>query len=412
MRTPTTRILVSIFCLAFALSPASAKEWTRFRGPDGSGISNATTIPVNITEKHYNWNVELPGSGHASPVIWGDRIFLTSVDREEGGVRYVTCLSTKDGSVIWNKKETFNAYRQHKFNSYASSTAAVDAERVYITWTSPSGREAIAFDHDGNEKWRKNLGSYKLNHGSSTSPVVIDGVVMIGNEHEAANAFIVGLDAKSGKELWRLKRDTASKGSFATPTIYRPSGGKAQAIFASTAHGLTAVDPKSGKIVWSHDPDFSQRCVSSPVISGDVIFTTCGQGGGGKDSVAVKPDGKKTPKALYQITRRIPYVPTGVGYKDHFYIINDAGLMVCIRAKDGEVLWEERVTGPTYSSPICVNGYLYCISREGEMGVLKATNMFDKVHTHKFPEAVNATPAVSGGKMYVRTTNRLISIGG
>jgi outer membrane protein assembly factor BamB len=406
--------LFLILCLGslFTCSLSFSQEWTRFRGENGLGISSATTIPTQITEKDYNWNVELPGSGHSSPVIWGDKIFLTGVSREKEGERSLFCVSSKDGSILWEEKENFQTYNQHKFNSFAASTPTVDAERVYLSWTSPDGRDVIAFDHQGKQVWKVNVGKFFADHGSSASPVLLDGVLVVCNEHEAADSFIAGLDPKTGKELWRLKRETSVKASYATPAVFTPIGGTAQLVTTSTAHGLSGIDPKTGKVVWNFNPEFTERCVSSPVIVGDVIFITSGSGGGGKDSVAVRVGKDNKVEKLFQMRKRIPYVPTGVGYEGHFYLLNDSGLLACVTAEEGKVLWEERVTDGCYSSPISINGYIYCISREGLLGVAKASNMFTLISEHKFPEGVDAVPAVAGGKMYVRTTNRLISIGG
>lgn len=406
------RLSLSVLAFFSITSLTHSQEWTRFRGPDGSGVSTATTVPTEITEKDYNWNVELPGSGHSSPVIWGDKIFVTGVDRNEEGLRSLSCLSTKDGSLLWQAKEPFKTYEQHKFNSFAASTPVVDADGVFLSWTSPAGCEVMAFDHSGKQMWKKNLGKFQAQHGSSASPVLAAGVLVVCNVHEAADAFIAGLDPKTGKEIWRLARDTSDKASYATPAIYTPKGGPPQLVTSSKAHGLSGIDPTTGKVIWNLNPDFPERCVSSPVITGDIIFVTCGSGGGGKDSLAVRlKDGNK-PEVLFKIRKRIPYVPTGVGYEGFLFDLTDSGDLVCLQAEDGKVLWDEPVTRPAYSSPVIINGYIYCISREGLLGVAKASNMFTKISSHQFPESVDATPAVAGGRLYVRTTNRLISIGG
>ncbi len=398
--------------LPLLLATAHAQEWTRFHGPGGRGVCDATTIPTTITEKDYNWNIELPGAGHSSPVLWGQTIFLTGVDREKADVRTVFAVGAQDGMLLWKTPFPFDAYDQHQFNSYASSTPCVDAERVYVTWTTPEGTSAIALDHEGKKLWQQDLGGFFARHGSGASPVVIGKTLVVTNDHEKDGGFLAGLDTASGKVLWKVERDNVNNAPYNTPAEYTPEGGKTELVFSSTAHGLSGLDPATGTILWNVDPGFAQRCVSSPVILGDIIFATTGQGGGGKESLAVRVGKGAKASELYRVQKRIPYVPTGVGYQGHIYLINDAGLMLCMAAESGDVLWEERVTGPTYSSPVCINGYLYAISREGEMAVVKASEKFEPVSVHKFNAPVDATPAVANGTLYVRTTDRLISIGG
>ncbi len=411
MRTISHR-LVALAPLSLLMLTADAQEWTRFHGPGGAGSSDATTIPTTITEKDYNWNIELPGSGHSSPVLWGNTIFLTGVDREKGDIRYVFAVGAQDGMLLWKTPFPFDAYDQHKFNSYASSTPAVDAERVYVTWTTPKGTSAVALDHEGRKLWEKDLGGFFARHGSGSSPIVVGKTLIVTNDHEKDGGFLAGLDSATGKELWKIDRKNIEQAPYNTPAEFTPEGGKKEVIFSSTAYGLSGIDPETGTILWNVNPEFSNRCVSSPVIAGDIIFATAGQGGGGKESIAIRPGKGGEPKELYRVQKRIPYVPTGVAHKGNIFLINDAGLMLCMNAESGDVLWEERVTGPTYSSPVCINGYLYAISREGELAVVKASEKFEPVSTHKFKAPVDATPAVANGTLYVRTTDRLISIGG
>ena len=234
---------------------------------------------------------------------------------------------------------------------------------------------------------------------------------MVSSLGEKDGSFIVGLEPENGEEKWRLERESNDKGSYSTPLLREAEEGVLEAIFTSTAHGITALDPKTGKVRWEHNPDFSQRCVGGPVISGETIFASAGSGGGGKESTVIRvKDGKV--EAAWEASRKgLPYVPTGVAFKGLIFLLNDGGVMTCTRASDGEILWQERAVGAPYASPIVIGDKIYCCSKEGELAVLEATDKFKPVSSYKFPDGIYATPAVAGGKLYVRTFSKLYCIG-
>ncbi len=389
---------------------AGAQEWTQFRGPGASGLSEAKGVPTKISQENIKWSTELPGTGHSSPVLWGDTIFLTSTDGNAGGIRYIMALDAKTGDEKWRNKQTFDIYKQHRFNDFSSSTPCCDSKSVFVTWTSPKGVEVIALDHSGKQRWKKGLGKFYAKHGSSASPVLAGGSLVIGSHGENGASFIVGLDPESGKVKWNMKRDSNDKGAYSTPVTRRAHDGALELVFSSTSHGITALDPANGKIRWEHDAGFSQRCVGGPVISGNTVFVSAGSGQGGKESAVVNVNGGKPEIAWEAGLKGLPYVPTGFSFKGLMFLLNDGGIMTCRRAHDGEILWQERVVGPPYSSPICVNDKIYCCSKEGDLNVLLASDKLEPVSSFKFPEGIYATPAVVGGKIFIRTFSRLYCI--
>jgi outer membrane protein assembly factor BamB len=161
------RLLLSILLLVCIADRAVAENWPRFRGPNGSGISDATTVPTKWTDDDYNWKIELPGLGLSSPVIWDNRLFVTSADAD-AGQRWLFCIDTSDGSVVWRKEFAFAKHPKHKNNSFATSTPAVDADHVYVVWQSKDGSNLTALTHAGDEVWRYDLGPFKGNHGPVT----------------------------------------------------------------------------------------------------------------------------------------------------------------------------------------------------------------------------------------------------
>lgn len=411
MMHPSIRHTLITVLLLSSAATINAQEWTRFRGPGGHGLTDAKGVPAEIAAANIKWEIALSGSGHSSPVLWGDTIFLTASDGGDKGQRHVFAISAADGAERWRSSHKFTPYSQHKYNDYASSTPCVDGERVYVTWTSPDGVEALALDHAGKLAWKKKLGDFSAKHGSSASPVLAGGTLVIGSHGEAGASFIIGLDPKLGNEKWRIARESNDKGAYSTPVLREGAGGSPELVFSSTAHGLTAIDPSDGKIRWEHDAGFSQRCVGGPVISGDTIFAAAGSGGGGKESAVIKITNNKALPAWEANRKGLPYVPTGLAFKGLMFLLNDGGVMTCVRASDGEVLWQERAVDAPYASPIIIGDKIYCCSKKGDLAVLEATDKFEPVSTYKFPDGIYATPAVAGGKMFVRTFSKLYCIG-
>lgn len=412
------RFALSLVVLALLNASLSAQEWTRFRGPNGGGVSNAKTIPATWTDADYNWKTALPGFGHSSPVLWGDKIFLLSADRETA-TRYVLCVSAGDGQIRWQAEYPGQPHHLHVRSSYASCTPAVDAEQVYVAWSDPEHTLLRALDHDGNQVWQVDLGPWVSQHGFGTSPIVYDDLVIIGCSQEPSKqadmaepkeSFIVAVDKKSGKIRWRTDRgiDTTS---YSVPCVRKNGKGADELVFLTTAEGFFALDPKTGRENWSMKA-FKMRTVSSPVLVGDLIFGSTGSGGGGNYVVALRPEPE--PEIVYEIKKQAPYVPTSVATGDGRLVLwSDKGIVTCIDAASGNQVWQERVDGAGFSgSPVRVNDKIYCIDEAGTVVVLSAGNQFKELGRMELKEECRTTPAIADGRMYLRTVSHLYSIGG
>ncbi|MCA9068210.1 MAG: PQQ-binding-like beta-propeller repeat protein, partial [Planctomycetaceae bacterium] len=275
--TPAMRISMPIRFLCYLLlltltllhSNATAENWTRFRGPNGSGISSATTVPVKWSDKDYRWTAELPGEGHSSPVVWGDRLFVTSADGKTG-IRYLVCLNALTGEQLWKKQFEFEKYKKHNNNSFASNTPTVDEAFVYVLWQSPESSTLSAFSHQGDKAWTEDLGPYRHGQGGGTSPVIFEDMVVVSNDH-GQGSFLAAYDRKTGEERWKVPRE-GKRASYSTPCVYRPAGQPAELIFTHCFEGVIGVDPQTGKQKWMVDPfgRFPQRAVVSPFVAGDL----------------------------------------------------------------------------------------------------------------------------------------------
>jgi len=403
-------LFLSFTLIEISIQSGSAQEWPQFRGPGTLGHSDDKSVPSSITNDKIKWSIDLQGTGHSSPVAWDKTIFLTVTSKKSSGTRSIIAISLDTGKELWRNEQTHKIYQQHRFNDFSSSTPCCDQERVYVTWTSPDGVEALALDHNGKEIWKKTLGKFYAKHGSSASPVLADNTLVIGSHGEKGKSYVVGLNPENGFERWRIERESNDKGAYSTPVLRTADDKTKELIFSSTAHGITAIDPSSGKIRWEHDAGFSQRCVGGPVISGDTIFVSAGSGSGGKESAIIRVKSNKTSIAWEAGLKGLPYVPTGISHKGMIFLLNDGGVMTCRSAKDGKINWQERVVGAPYSSPIIINNKIYCCSKEGELNVVAATNKLEPLSSYKFDEGIYATPAVTKGNLLVRTFSKLYCI--
>jgi outer membrane protein assembly factor BamB len=420
MTLPLVRRLV-VVSLAAAVAvltaalPSWSQEWTRFRGPNGTGQTDATTIPTEWSEKDYNWKIDLPGLGHGSPVIWGERLFVGSAD-PSNGTKMLFAVRTHDGEVLWKKEYPATVHTKHALNSFSSSTPACDADHVYFAWATPDEYNLLALDHQGSEVWRTPLGKFIARHGFGASPIVYEDLVIITNDQEGESSLIA-VDRNSGKPRWKIPRKSLSpqSASYSTPMIYTPPGGQDELIINSWAHGISSLNPRTGEINWEA-PVFELRTVGSPILAGGLIWGSCGEGAGNNSVIAIKPGSKNgdDPQEAFALRRRStwPYVPTMVAAGDLVFLWGDGGIVTCVDARTRRELWRERVGGTYYASPIRIGERIFGISTKGEVVVLAAAPKFQELARNQLGDETHATPAVAEGKLYLRTQTRLMSLGG
>ena len=389
---------------------AAAQEWPRFRGPNGTGVSPAKGIPSKFALADADWRVALKGEGHSSPVLWGDRIFVTGSDSK--GVFTLQCLRAKDGSEEWSVSSPQSRHRIHRFNHLVSSTPATDGERVVVVTSEAEAHHVTAYDFAGKKLWEKKFPTIISNHGGGISPILYDGKVVLAGD-EDNQSFLAALDAKTGGVIWKVDRINA-KAAFSTPCEFTDSSGTKGLIFNSMAHGISFVDPSTGKTLWEQDGLFDKRSVSSSLVAGGLLIGTCGSGGGGNYLVAVKPGsaGKGgKPSLAYKLRRSIPYVPTSLAKDDLLFLWSDAGIVTCVEAKTGKIHWQERVEGRFFGSPVWVEDRLFCISTTGTVVVIAASEKFKPIAVNDLEEDSNATPALAGDRIYFRTLGHLSRFG-
>ncbi|MEX0718561.1 MAG: PQQ-binding-like beta-propeller repeat protein [Planctomycetaceae bacterium] len=386
---------------------ADSAHWSRFRGPNGTGISDERGFPTTWTEEDYAWTTELPGEGHSSPVVWDQRLFVTSA-ADEGAVRYVLCLDPASGAIRWTRAVGMNRSHKHAKSSWASSTPATDGERVYVAFADVENHNLSAYDFDGNLVWRRNLGKFESQHGQGVSPIVYGELVIIPNDQDGPSS-IVAVDRRTGRTVWSALRG-GREVSYATPMILERPGKEPQLICASGVTGITSLDPLTGGKNWGTSP-FPLRTVASPVAGQGVIVGSCGTGGSLGvllRAVPIDPEGDVSDgDFVFERKRELPYVPTPVIHAGHLYLWNDNGTAACVALPGGETVWTRRVGGTFSGSPVCVDGKLYCISEQGEVAVIAASPEYELLGKSPLGVGSHSTPAIAGGRMFLRGFDRL-----
>lgn len=421
MRLWFNRLLVigglSVFLSTFLSAMATGQEWTRFRGPNGTGVAAASAegLPLAWSGDDTQWRVKLPGVGHSSPVVWGNRLFLLSADPSDA-TQYVLCLNAVTGKTVWQRTYDSQSHHLHPRNTFASSTPAVDQERLYVVWSTPKQLTLKALDHDGNQVWTKDLGAWTSQHGFGTSPMLYNDFVILFNSQQAeqldpgqepGQSYMMAFDRRTGRLCWKQPLNT-TRVCYGTPCIYRPEDGAPRLICHNTGNGIFSLDPNTGRPNWSLDV-FEMRTVSSPTVVGDLVLGTNGSGGGGNYLVAVRAG--NPPQEVYRIKRHAPYVSTPVSRGNLVFLFHDRGIASCIRASDGKQMWRERLSRSFSGSPVLVADRLYCIDDEGVVIVLSATDTFKELARTPLGEPSRSTPAISGGRMFLRTVSHLTCIG-
>jgi outer membrane protein assembly factor BamB len=394
-----------------AASALWADNWERFRGPNGAGQSDATGIPTTWSEKNILWRQSLPGMGHGSPVVWGDRLFLMSADSASGG-QIVQAFDALTGKPLWEQRYDSRTYSMHQFNSFASSTPAVDDRHVYVMWYANGRINVAALTHDGDEVWRRDAGSFSEKHGFGKSPIVVGDVVCVANDNEGTSA-IVAFDGASGDTRWQLRRTSPAQTVFATPCLFDPSAARKVLLTVSTSTGLAGIDAASGKLLWEGLAEtVPLRCVSSPIVAQGLVFISSGVGGNGKFFVAARPGSEgKGPEEVYRVQQNVPNVPTPVVAGDLLFLWHDRGTVACHDVATGDLHWRERVGGDYHSSPLAIGDRIFCGSRQGEMIVLAADRQFKVLARNPLGEPCHATPAIAHNRLFVRTETELLCVG-
>ena len=405
------RSCLTVIAILVLTTHASAENWPRFRGPGGAGISHEKGLPVKWRAEDYAWKTPLPGRGHSSACIWGDHVFVTS-SLDGGRKRLVFGLDAATGKVRWTDEIALKTLEKHSLNSYASATPASDGRRVYVLLVSNEQMLVLAYDFAGRRVWQRDLGTFfnQHGHGCGTSPIVYRDTVIIANQQDG-KSFVVALESSSGKVRWKNERQVRLT-AHSTPVILRRRGRPSQLFFTNTGDGISSLDPNTGRLIWRANV-FPERAVGSPCVAGDLVLGICGKGGRGTLLAAVPIDGRgevTIEKAAWTSKINLPYVPTPLAFGKFLYLWGDNGVVCCVESATGKEVWTNRIGGIFSTSPVCVDGKLYCISRAGEVVVLATGPEFKLLGRSGLGEGCHGTPAVANGRMIIRGFEHLFCL--
>lgn len=392
---------------ALAATPA---DWPRWRGHEGGGQGGDVALPRDWAAIEWTWKVQLSGSGHGSPVVYQGGIYTASAD-EAAGKRYLARHAAADGSLTWQREFVGPIEPHHAQNSSASGSVAATDAGVFWLWATKDNLRVEALSHEGEQRWHADLGPYACEHGFGASPAVWRDLVIVPVDQDGPSA-IVALDAATGKERWRVARESG-RTAYSTPLVI-DRGDLSQLVVASNAHGLTGLDPATGRLLWE-SRCFPRRTVSSPILAGTRVLCTCGEGGGDNLLVALTLPAvgaaPLAPEPDYTLDRSVaPYVPTPVCSGERLYLWGDRGVVTCVEAATGKTLWRGRVGGNFSASPIVAGRSIINVSADGDVVVIADGDAFEERGRTSLGEACRATPAVAGGRIYFRTASHLIAL--
>ena len=435
------RRTVVLSLIVLSSSHPAAENWPQWRGPGGQGISRETKLPAAWTPgKNIAWKAEVPGRGHSAPVVWNDRVFITTalegellpgakaVEHTESGKPFlhpdsvgadrkhtykVLSYDGRTGKLLWEQTawEGVPFDNRHRKSSFASPSVATDGSLVFAYF----GSEGVfAYDVNGKPAWKTSVGKVKtLGLGAASSPVIHEGLVILQCDDDGGqDSAIVALEAKTGRERWRMKRPVQV--SWSTPVLV-PTGTRTELV-TNGAEWIIAYDPATGKELW-RTKGVESNAIHTPVVGNGVVIVSAGFPA--KKTIAIKPGGSGdvtgTPQILWTYEKGTAYVVSPILYEGLLYLVNDRGVITALDAMTGDMKYEGgRVPVPAsfMGSPIAADGRILMTSEDGDTFVIKAGPQHEVIATNSIGEPVYTTLAISNGRIYIRGEKHLFAIAG
>lgn len=380
-----------------AVDPAT--DWPAWRGPTRDGIAApGQNPPVEWSEtENILWKAPVPGRGHGSPTVVGDRIYLATAERGTPS-QSVLCLDRATGKIVWQKEVHSGqpGAGNHANSSAASSTVTCDGTRLFISFLNAGAVQTTSLDLDGRVLWQKKICDFVTHQGFASSPALHESLVLVSADHRGGGV-IAGLDRNSGQIVWSVPRPKLP--NYTSPSIVQ-AGGRTQMVLAG-CNLLTSLDPATGRKLWELNGS-TEECVGSVVTDGVRVFA-----GGGypkNHTMAVVADGSG--KIAWQNTARV-YVPTMIAKDGHLYAVMDAGVAVCWKSDTGEEMWKERLGGDFFTSPVMVGDRMYASNVGGKTFVFEATpKSFKLLSQNQLGDEAYASPTICGSRIYLRVAKR------
>lgn len=422
-----SRRLVPLVVFLLAVPLLNAEDWPAWRGPRLDGTSAAKDVPLTWSKtENVLWRTEIPGSGYSSPIVFGDRVFVTTCvgDDKVGatGQRDLLCLDRAAGKVLWRKTVvTAKQEFKHGENSRASATPCTDGKHVWVAFLAEPDMVVACYDYDGNKVWDKSPGKLLSRHGFCSSPILHKDVVILNGDQDAKGsdrAYLVALDKATGAEKWRIDRPNRIR-SYCTPLLVQtPAHPGVTQLVLSGCNCVTGYDADTGKPLWHIDGP-TEQYVASLVLHEETLCLTTGFPE--FHLMGIDPDGRgnltKTDAIRWHIPHSVngpkgaSYVSSPIAANGRFYVVSDVGFLSCVEARTGKRLYLERLGRHFHASPVKVGEHLLFPDDDGVTHVVEAGPTFKVVAKNDLKEPIYASPAVAHGKLFLRTTHALYCIG-
>lgn len=380
--------------------PITANDWPMWRGPTQNGVAKSDQQPPTRWSETENvsWRAEVPGRGHSSPVVIGDRVYIASADHEREA-QVVLALDRATGKRIWEAVVHQGGFetkgnRMNKKATLASSTIASDGTRLFINFLNDGAVWTSALDFEGEKLWQTRLTDYLVHQGYGSSPTIYENLVIASADTKAGGA-IVAMQRTTGEIVWR--RDRPEMPNYPSPVVVQADG--RQQMIMTGCELVTSLNPLTGETLWEF-PGATTECVTTTVTDGKVVLTS----GGYPDNhiAAVAADGSG--KVVWENTDR-EYVPSMLIAKGHVFAVLDAGIATCLDVATGEQIWKQRLGGTFSSSPVLVGDHIYITSESGTTHVFKASvQAYEEVASNNLGAEVFASPAICGGEIFMRVS--------
>jgi outer membrane protein assembly factor BamB len=412
-------LIVPVLILV-ASATALAADWPAWRGPAGNGITQETNLPETWSQtENVTWKAPLPGPGNSTPVVFGDRVFVTCAS-EKGAVRSVFCFDRADGKQLWRRDTKFTGKEPtHETNHYCSASPATDGKRVFV-WHGSAG--VFAYTVEGEPLWQRDLGPFRHIWGNASSPVLYKETVIL-NLGPGPESRLVALSAKTGATVWqndlpeaRGKDPDEWKGSWSTPVVhYQSAGGGYTAILVlSLPQYVAAFDAMTGQELW-RCRGLSNLVYTSPLVGNGVVVAMSGYQGPAVGLRLPAPGERGDVTDTHRLWREEKpqqRIGSGVVLGEHLYLVNEPGVAQCIELKSGKTAWRGRVAGSTWGSSLLSGDKVYGMAQTGETVVFRASpEKLEVLRRNELGEPTRASPAVSDGQVFIRTDKNLYCVG-
>ena len=390
-----------------------AGDWPSWRGPAGDNCAPQASCPTTWSEEqNIAWRTRLPGKGHSSPVVVGDRVFVTAAEETPRRV-LALAFDAKTGKELWRQTVAEGTFRPiHTFNSHATPTPTCDGRRLYVAALVDGSVQLAALSvSDGKLLWSTDCGPCTAKWGLSGSPAYWRGLIYLVVDNPEGG-WIAAFGAEHGEEIWRQTRPPAQEGSYSSPLVAAVHG--TEEVVVAGAETITAYKPDSGATAWSYQ-GIPSCCVSTVVVAGDLCISAGGWPDRRLTCVRLNQksdDGEVRPEKLWEATNssEVPYVPTPLCHDGKLYVVNDQGVVTCREAASGTILWKRRLEGNFQASPVLVGDRLLLANREGVSSLLDVDSG-KVIAQNALSAGLHSSPTPSQALLYLRAENELYCIG-